>query len=97
MVTQKLVDCLIWIQHNFNAGPLLSAEACALRRPSARQTRALANGLIIMVAHKPGAHLLEPRGAAGGPKWPTGSWRLMSEGRIHQVGETREHINERLD
>lgn len=27
MVTQKLVDCLIWIQHNANASPLLSVEA----------------------------------------------------------------------
>lgn len=69
MVTQKLVDCLIWIQHNFNASPLaLSGGVRAAERHSARQTRALANGLIITVAHKPGAHLLEPRGPTG----PTG-------------------------
>lgn len=59
----------------------LSVEACALQRHSARQTCALANGLIITVAHKPGAHLLEP----GGPTGADGSSQLTTEGRIHQV------------
>lgn len=46
----------------------LSGGVRAAERHSARQTCALANGLILTVAHKPGAHLLEPRGANGGAK-----------------------------
>lgn len=57
---------------------------CSQWRHSARQTCALANGLITAVAHKPGAHLLEPRGPTGAAG-ANGSWQLMSEGRIHQV------------